>query len=79
MDKEFVELVSKSKLPRVVIADTGIAASDEYERFLETGYQKADTLGWSGLDQTDDENEGVSLCYTRFVAPLLRTFGRLCS
>ncbi|KAF9152954.1 hypothetical protein BG015_004385 [Linnemannia schmuckeri] len=64
VDKEFVELVRDSKLPKVVIADTGVAASDEYERFLETGYQKAATLGWGGLDQTDDENEGVSLCYT---------------
>ena len=65
VDKEFEGLLKDSKLPKVVIADTGVAASDEYERFLETGYQKADTLGWSGLDQTDDENEGVSLCYTR--------------
>ncbi|KAG9061666.1 hypothetical protein KI688_007247 [Linnemannia hyalina] len=64
VDKEFEGLVKECNLPKVVIADTGVAASDEYERFLETGYQKADTLGWGGLDQTDDENEGISLCYT---------------
>ncbi|KAF9928378.1 hypothetical protein FBU30_002416 [Linnemannia zychae] len=64
VDWEFQGLVKDSKLPKVVIADTGVAATDEYERFLELGYQMADTLGWSGLDQTDDENEGVSLCYT---------------
>lgn len=79
VDKEFEELVRESKLPKVFIADTGVAASDEYERFLETGYQKADTLGWGGLDQTDDENEGVSLCYTRFVTPFVWTFSGLCS
>jgi fatty-acyl-CoA synthase len=68
VDAEFAGLVQGSKLPKVVIADTGVAATDEYERFLETGYREADSLGWGGLDQTDDENEGVSLCYTRFVA-----------
>ncbi|KAF9089606.1 hypothetical protein BGX29_011979 [Mortierella sp. GBA35] len=64
VDAEFLGLVKDSPLPKVVIADTGVVESDEYERFLTRGYQKADTLGWSGLDQTDDENEGVSLCYT---------------
>jgi fatty-acyl-CoA synthase len=67
VDKEFLGLVTSSKLPKVVIADTGVLASDEYERFLELGYKDADSYGWGKLDQTDDENEGVSLCYTRLV------------
>ncbi|KAG0301803.1 hypothetical protein BGZ97_002611 [Linnemannia gamsii] len=59
VDAEFAGLVQGSKLPKVVIADTGVAATDEYERFLETGYREADSLGWGGLDQTDDENEAT--------------------
>ncbi|KAG0004461.1 hypothetical protein BGZ80_005615 [Entomortierella chlamydospora] len=62
-DSEFKDLVKDSKLPKVFIEDTGLA-TDPYEQFVAKGLSKADTLGWSGLDQTDDENEGVSLCYT---------------
>ncbi|KAF9152396.1 hypothetical protein BGX21_005133 [Mortierella sp. AD011] len=62
-DSEFKDLVKDSKLPKVFIDDTGLA-TDPYEQFVAKGLSKADTLGWSGLDQTDDENEGVSLCYT---------------
>ncbi|KAF9581837.1 hypothetical protein BGW38_001011 [Lunasporangiospora selenospora] len=63
-DNEFQHLVANSPLRKVAIADTGLLESDPYEQFIQGGYSKADQLGWSGLDQTDDETEGVSLCYT---------------
>ncbi|KAF9354966.1 hypothetical protein BGX34_010715 [Mortierella sp. NVP85] len=62
-DLEYEALVKDSKLPKVIIEDSGLP-SDPYEQFLQKGLSKADTLGWSGLDQTDDEEEAVSLCYT---------------
>ncbi|KAF9902427.1 hypothetical protein BX616_001940 [Lobosporangium transversale] len=62
-DAEFKDLIKDSPLPKIIIEDTGLA-SDPYEQLLQTGYSKADTLGWSGLDQTDNEEEEVSLCYT---------------
>ncbi|KAF9429081.1 hypothetical protein BGZ76_001837 [Entomortierella beljakovae] len=62
-DAEFKDIIKDSKLPVVFIEDTGLA-SDPYEKFLARGYSKADTLGWSGLDQTDNEDDSVSLCYT---------------
>lgn len=63
-DLEFKDLVRDSKLPKVFIEDSGLP-TDPYEQFLERGYSKADTIGWSGLEQTDDEDDGASLCYTR--------------
>ncbi|KAI1300727.1 hypothetical protein EDD11_006017 [Mortierella claussenii] len=63
-DLEFKDLIKYSKLPKVFIEDSGALATDPYEQFLEKGLLKADTLGWSGLDQTDNEDDGVSLCYT---------------
>jgi acyl-CoA synthetase (AMP-forming)/AMP-acid ligase II len=65
-DLEYEALVKDSKLPKVIIEDSGLP-SDPYEQFLQKGLSKADTLGWSGLDQTDDEEEAVSLCYTRYL------------
>ncbi|KAI8601243.1 AMP-dependent synthetase and ligase [Dissophora ornata] len=62
-DMEFKDLVKDSTLPKVFIADSGLP-TDPYEQFLKTGYSKADTLGWSGLEQTDNEDDGISLCYT---------------
>ncbi|KAG0207071.1 hypothetical protein BGX28_001614 [Mortierella sp. GBA30] len=62
-DREFEGLIRNSTLPKVFIEDSGLA-SDPYEQFLGKGFSKADTLGWSGLDQTDNEDDGVSLCYT---------------
>ncbi|KAF9924209.1 hypothetical protein BGZ67_009455, partial [Mortierella alpina] len=62
-DREFEGLVKDSALPKVIIDDTGLT-SDPYEQFVGTGFSKADSLGWSGLDQTDSEDDGVSLCYT---------------
>ena len=63
-DQEYLGLIQGSKLPRVVIEDTGLP-SDPYEQFLSKGMQQAETLGWSGLEQTDNEDDGVSICYTR--------------
>ncbi|KAF9197852.1 hypothetical protein BGZ49_001549 [Haplosporangium sp. Z 27] len=62
-DSEFKGLVENSKLPKVFIDDSGLP-SDPYEQFLGKGLPLADTLGWSGLDQTDNEEDGISLCYT---------------
>ncbi|KAG0223960.1 AMP-dependent synthetase and ligase [Mortierella sp. GBAus27b] len=62
-DSEFEALVRDSPLPKVMIDDSGLP-TDPYEQFIRHGYLKADSLGWSGLDQTDDEEEAVSLCYT---------------
>ncbi|KAG0360779.1 hypothetical protein BGZ54_009386 [Gamsiella multidivaricata] len=62
-DMEFKNLVQDSKLPKVFIEDSGMP-TDPYEQFLQKGLSKADTLGWSGLDQTDNEDDAVSLCYT---------------
>ncbi|KAF9108664.1 hypothetical protein BGX27_008264 [Mortierella sp. AM989] len=62
-DIEFKDLVKDSKLPKLFIEDSGLP-TDPYEQFLGKGLLKADTLGWSGLDQTDNEDEGISLCYT---------------
>ncbi|KAF9273660.1 hypothetical protein BGZ68_001324 [Mortierella alpina] len=62
-DREFEGLIKDSALPKVFIEDSGLT-SDPYEQFLGTGFSKADSLGWSGLDQTDCEDDGVSLCYT---------------
>lgn len=63
-DREYEGLVKDSKLPTVIIDDSGLP-TDPYEQFLQQGLLKADTLGWSGLDQTDNEEDAVSLCYTR--------------
>ncbi|KAG0307700.1 hypothetical protein BGZ98_010053 [Dissophora globulifera] len=62
-DSEFQDLVTGSSLPKVFINDSGLA-SDPYEQFLTKGYPKADSLGWSGLEQTDNEDDAISLCYT---------------
>ncbi|KAF9194775.1 hypothetical protein BGZ50_005815 [Haplosporangium sp. Z 11] len=62
-DQEFQHLVEHSKLPKVFIDDSGLP-TDPYEQFLAKGLSKADTLGWSGLDQTDNEDDAISLCYT---------------
>ncbi|KAF9344433.1 hypothetical protein BGX26_004371 [Mortierella sp. AD094] len=62
-DIEFKDLVKDSKLPKVFIDDTGLA-TDPYEQLLVKGLSKADTLGWSGLEPTDDEENALSLCYT---------------
>ncbi|KAF9326945.1 hypothetical protein BG006_009686 [Podila minutissima] len=63
VDHEYQDLVKDSPLPKVIIHDSGLP-TDPYEQFLQKGLSKADTLGWSGLDQTDNEDDGVSLCYT---------------
>ncbi|KAF9097075.1 hypothetical protein BGX27_001050 [Mortierella sp. AM989] len=62
-DVEFKDLVKDSKLPKVFIDDTGLA-TDPYEQFLAKGFSKAEALGWSGLEPTDDEENPLSLCYT---------------
>lgn len=64
-DQEFKHLVEHSKLPKLFIDDSGLP-TDPYEQFLAKGYSKADTLGWSGLDQSDSEDDAISLCYTRY-------------
>lgn len=70
VDHEYQDLVKDSPLPQVIIHDSGLP-TDPYEQFLQKGLSKADTLGWSGLDQTDNEDEGVSLCYTRYEASIV--------
>jgi hypothetical protein len=62
-------------LPKVMIDDSGLP-TDPYEQFIRHGYLKADSLGWSGLDQTDDEEEAVSLCYTRYAPCSAKTLFR---
>ncbi|KAF9343506.1 hypothetical protein BGX26_005626 [Mortierella sp. AD094] len=62
-DAEFKDLVKDSKLPKVFIDDTGKSA-DPYEQLVASGLSKADTLGWSGLEPTDDEENALSQCYT---------------
>ncbi|KAF9158520.1 hypothetical protein DFQ26_007519 [Actinomortierella ambigua] len=63
-DAEFANLVQDSPLPKVFIEDSGRIDSDPYEQFLGLGYPLADKLGWGGLDQVRDENDGISICYT---------------
>ncbi|KAF9106242.1 hypothetical protein BGX27_009255 [Mortierella sp. AM989] len=62
-DSEYKDLVKGSKLPTVFIEDSGLP-TDPYEQLLAKGLPKATTLGWSGLDQADNEEDGISLCYT---------------
>ncbi|KAF9417838.1 hypothetical protein BGZ94_009850 [Podila epigama] len=63
VDQEFQDLVKDSPLPKVIVDDSGLP-SDPYEQFISLGLSKADTLGWSGLDQSDNEEDAISLCYT---------------
>ncbi|KAF8953365.1 hypothetical protein BGZ46_003228 [Entomortierella lignicola] len=62
-DTEHKNLVKDSKLPIVFIDDTGLP-SDPYEQLVASGLEKSDSLGWSGLEPTDNEENPLSLCYT---------------
>ncbi|KAG0232363.1 hypothetical protein BGW42_008232 [Actinomortierella wolfii] len=62
-DAEFQGLVKDSPLPKVIIDDSG-KDSDPYEQFIRSGFPQADKLGYGGLDQVKDENDGISICYT---------------
>ncbi|KAF9431330.1 hypothetical protein BGZ76_000458 [Entomortierella beljakovae] len=63
-DVTFKSLVKDSKLPIIFIEDTGLLINDPYERFITTGFTKADSLEWSGLTPNSDEENTLSLCYT---------------
>ncbi|KAF9977903.1 hypothetical protein BGZ73_004499 [Actinomortierella ambigua] len=68
-DAEFQSSVQDSPLPKVIIEDSGNVNSDPYEKFISLGYPLADKLGWGGLDQVRDENDGISICYTSWMFP----------
>ncbi|KAF9420073.1 hypothetical protein BGZ76_004132, partial [Entomortierella beljakovae] len=63
-DAEFSDLVKGLELPTIFIEDTGLMTNDPYERFISSGFVKADTLGWDGLPPINDEENAISLCYT---------------
>ncbi|KAI0672753.1 acetyl-CoA synthetase-like protein [Trametes maxima] len=63
VDREYTHLVKDTKVPVVVINDTG-REDDPYEQFLASGRRFSAERGWAGLEWERNEDAPCALCYT---------------
>ncbi|KAI0807675.1 acetyl-CoA synthetase-like protein [Fomes fomentarius] len=63
VDHEYTHLVLGSKIPFIVINDTG-RDDCPYEQFLHAGRNFSAERGWAGLEWERDEDAPCALCYT---------------